>query len=185
LEINEYKPLYGRVEEEIILLPFGEGLARGYLTAGFNECGVDVPSTLIEEATLRLGGFPGWLAMFGRITTRRIIQGKSITIEDIIGELEHRASQIIYGEIARLLRGKKNVNYYLKIIKECADEGEVTVSRVSKIIRKAPSTAVFYLNTLVENGVLMKKDDYYVIPDPMIRRVARRPGFEREVKIRL
>ena len=39
LEINEYKPLYGRVEEEIILLPFGEGLARGYLTAGFNECG--------------------------------------------------------------------------------------------------------------------------------------------------
>jgi len=185
LSTNEYRPLYGRIEEEIVLHPFDERLAKGYLIAGFNECNIEVPEEFIDEAVMRLGGFPGWLAMLGRITTRRMMMNKSINLGEIMKEIESDASQIIYGEIARLLRGRKNVNQYLRIIRECAEEGEITVSRASRIIRRSPSTTVFYLNTLVENGVLAKRDDYYIIPDPMIRRVARRPEFEREVKVRL
>jgi len=40
-----------------VLHPFDEGLAKGYLIAGFNECDVEVPEEFIDEAVMRLGAF--------------------------------------------------------------------------------------------------------------------------------
>jgi len=179
-------PLYGRVGTEIILKPFDEHNSRRLLKSGFEECNITVSEDIIIEGAIRLGGFAGWLTSFGRLITLAINNGNlNPDIDEILKELEEDSSKIIFGEIARMLYGKKRIKYYLKILKFAAESGSISVSDSAKIIRKVPSTAITYLQQLVESGIMIKENGEYKIIDPLVRRVALRSDFENEVKIRL
>ncbi len=185
LEKDETKPLYGRVEEELMLQQFDEVLSRRYLLEGFQQCGVDPPGILIETGARNLGGFAGWLTLYGRIIVRRIITGVEINASDILRELEDRARKVVYGEIAKFLRFKKNFRVYIRVLKKIAVEGESRLVEISSTINRDPSTTTFYLDQLVLHGIVRKINRRYIIPDPLVRRAIQRPEFEKEIKIRL
>ncbi|MGQ4892853.1 MAG: AAA family ATPase [Candidatus Njordarchaeia archaeon] len=185
IEESEESPLYGRIEEEIKLDPFDEINSRNFLVAGFKQCGVEPDEEILDMGTRRLGGFAGWLTLFGRIVVRKRLLGEEYNLEVIVSDLENEAFKLIYSEVARFLQGKKNIREYLKIIKLAAEEGDITISRIAKAIKRDPSTSVFYVEQLTTHGLLKKMDKYYIIPDPMIRRAALNPNFEKEIKIRL
>ncbi|MGQ4834627.1 MAG: AAA family ATPase [Candidatus Asgardarchaeia archaeon] len=179
-------PLYGRLGEEIVLEPFNESNSRKLLREGFKECNVDIDEDLIIEASLRLGGFAGWLTSFGRHVVLEYRKGnKKPEFNKILNELEADASKIVYDEIARVLTGRKRVNAYLRVLKYAAENGVITVAETSRILRKVPSTAITYLKQLVDFGIMSKENSEYMIKDPLVRRIAMKPNFEKEVKIRL
>ncbi len=184
LERHESFPLYGRIGEEIVLKPFDERTSIKMLEAGFDECGVSVSREIIEDAALRLGGFPGWLTHFGRTYVLMRLRGEDTTLDHVIGKMEEEAAAMIYGEVARALYGRRRISSYLRILRYAAEMGEISVSEAARIIGKVPSTAITYLKYLLERGLMKKVDDRYKIADPVIRRVALRPDFEREVKMR-
>ena len=184
-EKNETRPLYGRIEEEITLEPFDEYNSRRYLETGFKQCGIEPPQELIEAAILRLGGFPGWLTLLGRIATRqKLVLGK-INTQETIKELEERASKVVIGEIAKFLRLKRNFKIYIKILKKISIEAESTLTEISRAISRDPSTTTFYLDQLALHGIVKKTGKTYQIPDPILRKTIQKPNFEKEVKIRL
>ena len=186
LSSSESSPLYGRIGEEIILRPFSEADSRMLLRAGFEQCNVQVDENIIIEGALRLGGFAGWLTSFGRTVVVNM-EGRGLVedINHILNILEEDAARIIYDEIARILYGKKMIRAYLKILKFAAENGYMTVSDVARLIDRKPNTAINYLSQLIENGVITKEERYYKIADPLVRRVALRINFEKEVKQRL
>ncbi|MCD6514583.1 MAG: ATP-binding protein [Candidatus Odinarchaeota archaeon] len=186
LSSSTLAPLYGRLGEEIVLKPFNEIDSRKLLRKGFEECNTEVDEELIVEASLRLGGFAGWLTNFGRLTVLERRKGvKHPDLNKIIANLEEDTSKLIYEEIARILRGKKMISSYLKVIKFAAERGFITVSDASEILRKRASTAIVYLKQLVDYGIMTKSNSDYIILDPLVRRSALKPNFEKAVKIRL
>ncbi len=185
IEKNEDAPLYGRIDTEMKLEPFDEQTSRGFLIAGFEQCGIRVPKEVIDVSVRRLGGFPGWLALLGRIVVRSFILKKQVQLEHVLSQLEKNAFKVIYKEISKFLRGKKNIRGYLKILRVAAEEGDITISRMARLLRRDPSTAVFYAEQLMLHGLLKKVKNFYTIPDPIIRRAAMNPDFEKEIKIRL
>jgi len=186
LERPESGPLYGRLSEEIVLKPFDEITSRRLLKAGFEECNVSIDDEIIEEASLRLGGFAGWLTHFGRICVLQHLRGEKIRLEKVLQHLEKEVILTIYGEIARALTERKKVTSYLRVLRYAAEMGEVSVSAASKLLGKAPSTAITYLKQhLVNRGLLKKDNESYRIADPLVRRAVLRSEFEKEVKVRI
>lgn len=185
LERPEGAPLYGRLSEEIMLKPFDEITSRRLLKAGFKECGVPFDDEMVEEASLRLGGFAGWLTHFGRICVLQHLRGEKILFDNVLKQLEKEVIFTIYGEIARALAERKKITNYLRVLRYAAEMGEITVSAASKMLNKAPSTAITYLKHLVNRGLLKKENESYKIADPIIRRAILRSEFEKEVKIRI
>ena len=178
-------PLYGRVEEELILEPFDEYTSKKYLEAGFEQCNLRPSQELIEKAVLNLGGFPGWLTLFGRISARKLLTKGKVETDKILTELEKRASLTIIAEVAKFLRFKRNFKVYLKILKKIAIDGETTLTEISRAISRDPSTTTFYLNQLMLYGIIKKENKKYRIVDPLLRRIIQKPNFEREVKARI
>lgn len=168
-----------------MLKPFDEIASRNLLKAGFEECNVPFDDEIIEEASLRLGGFAGWLTHFGRISVLKYLTGEKILFDNVLKQLEKEAILTIYSEIARALTERKRVTSYLRVLKYAAEMGEITVSTASKLLNKAPSTAITYLKHLVNRGLLKKENEIYKIADPIIRRAILRSEFEKEVKIRI
>ena len=185
LERPESAPLYGRLSEEIVLKPFDETTSRRLLKAGFEECNVPFDDEIIEEASLRLGGFAGWLTHFGRICVLQHLRGEEVEFEKVLKHLEKEVIFTIYGEIARALTERRKITSYLRVLRFAAEMGEVSVSAASKLLGKAPSTAITYLKHLVNRGLLKKDGEVYRIADPMIRRAVLRSEFEKEVKVRI
>jgi len=184
-ERDETMPLYGRVEEELILEPFDEYTSKKYLEAGFEQCNLRPSQELIEKAVLNLGGFPGWLTLFGRISARKLLTKGEVETDKILTELEKRASLTIIAEVAKFLRFKRNFKVYLKILKKIAIDGETTLTEISRAISRDPSTTTFYLNQLMLYGIIKKENKKYRIVDPLLRRIIQKPNFEREVKARI
>ena len=131
------------------------------------------------------GGFAGWLNWYGRRVVLELLSGKEIRPYNIIEIVEKEAQDQIYDEIARLLQNRKNIRTYLKIIKKTAIDEFVGISDLASFVKKDPSTVVFYLNHLLDMGLIKKEERYYTISDPMIKRLAKKPEFEKEVKIRI
>jgi len=178
-------PLYGRIGDEIVLEPLTPEKARNFLISGFEECGVSINEEIINAGVNIFGGFAGWLNWYGRRVVLELLSGKEIRPYNIIEIVEKEAQDQIYDEIARLLQNRKNIRTYLKIIKKTAIDEFVGISDLASFVKKDPSTVVFYLNHLLDMGLIKKEERYYTISDPMIKRLAKKPEFEKEVKIRI
>ncbi len=185
LEENYAKPLFGRLGDEIRLSPLKNYEAIGMLRKGYSQCDVSVNDDLIIEAARRLGGFPGWIASFGRLSVLDYYITGKFDIEKVYDRLIKEAKQVIYDEIARAILGRRNIRGYLKILRYLGEHGEITVSKTARIIEKKPNTALIYINHLVNVGIITKIKDRYVVSDPILREVLAEKNMEKEVKIRL
>ena len=178
-------PLYGRMSDEIVLRPFDNEKAKMFLVKGFKECKVSVNDVIIDVGISTFGGFAGWLNWYGRRIVLEELSKKEINPYKIVKTVEKEAQEQIYDEIARLLSDRKNIRIYLRIIKETATEGFIGVSDLARATKKDPSTVMFYLKHLISVGIMKKEKQYYLITDPMIKRLAKHKDFEKEVKTRI
>ncbi|MEQ9714331.1 MAG: ATP-binding protein [Candidatus Asgardarchaeum sp.] len=185
ISTNKAMPLYGRIGDELILNPLNVDSAREFLLKGFEECNISVTDDIIDIGVSVFGGFAGWLNWYGRRVVLELLQNRKIIPFKIVELVESEARGQIYDEIARTLRDRKNIRLYLKILNRIANSEFITVSEAAKLINRDESTAVFYLSQLSEIGLIKKEERYYTIADPMIKRIARNPDFEKEVKIRI
>ena len=182
----EDETIYGRIDDELIIEPFDEITAERFLIAGFNECGVEISDDDIRYAVSMLGGFPGWLVKLGHYYVRMISLGRKISIKEAVSKVEIEARAQIFREIARAIEGKRNPRTYLRVLKFIANVGSSGPSRLSRELSLGTKqNALKYLKWLTKIGLLKHIDDEYIIPDPVIRRLALMSSFEREVLKRL
>ena len=177
-------PLYGRISDEIVLQPLSPEKAKKFLVEGFAECNVSVDDLIVDAGVNAFGGFAGWLNWYGRRVVLEVLSHREIDPYRVIKLVEKEAREQIYDEIARILLNRKNFRVYLKIIRETALMDFVTLSDLARATKKNASTIAFYIKHLKDMGILKKEKNYYMISDPMIRRLAKEPDFEKEIKIR-
>lgn len=173
------------LDDEIILKPWDKRTSESFLKKGFEECWATVNYEDIDAGVDFARGIVGWLCWYGRLAVVRYIMEKKVNPPMIIKKIVEETRTQIFDEIADFLRERRNVDEYLKLIIETAKGEAMTVSDASKIIDKDPSTAFFYLSELVRNGIMLKRDGYYTIADPVVERVAVMQEFIREVKLRI
>ncbi len=185
LRITASHPLYGRISDEFLLTPFNEMKSRQFLKQGFEQCNISIPEEVITEAALQLGGFAGWLSLFGRLAViekEMLSSGGVEGFKQILQRLEKEARHQIIDEIARMLHDKRKAGIYLKILRKVAEEPSVTLAELSKSIEKKPTTLLNYLSYLQAHGIIKKMERHYLIADPLTRRVLRHPNVEQEIK---
>ena len=185
LEENYAKPLFGRLGEEITLSPLKSYEARVMLKRGYEQCGVKIDEELLIEASSRLGGLPGWIANFGRLSVLDYSIKGEIDVDKIYERLIEEAKHVVYDEVARAITGRRNLRGYLTILKYLGENGEITVTKTANLIDKKPNTALIYINRLVKMGILTKVRGRYVVSDPIMREVLAEKNMEKEVKLRL
>ncbi|MEZ0247646.1 MAG: ATP-binding protein [Thermoproteus sp.] len=159
-------PLYGRIVDRIELKPFAEGQAVDFLTRGAAEWGMEAKDP--RGVYARLGGIPGWLAMYGYkyVTTR--------SHEEALRETVEAAAALIRREFRNFLIGREQAEgRYLAVMraaKNCA-----TWSDVKRALEAAEGRAINdaevskLIKNLVDYSFLEKVDDGYCPPDPLIR----------------
>ncbi len=182
---NKFSHYVKLLDDEIILKPWDNKTSERFLRSGFEECWATVNYEDIDAGVYFARGIVGWLCWYGRLAVVRYIMEKKVNPPMIIRKIVEETKTQIFDEIADFLRERRNIDEYLKLIVKTAEEETMTVSDASKIIGKDPSTAFFYLSELVRNGIMLKKNGYYTIADPVVERVAIMPEFIREVKLRI
>ncbi len=164
-------PLYGRYMERVELKPLDKEKSMEFLRKGFEEHGIRVEETFIEEAVEKLDGVIGWLSYLG---LKVVSRGVSRTIIDDVVE---EASKIVANEFCKFVdaMGSKR---YVEIIRAINREG-ATWSEIRRYLEIRLGTKIYdselarLLRNLIDNGFIEKRDDLYIIPDPILRQASR------------
>lgn len=168
LRINDSSsPLYGRYIEKIVLSPLSRDLALEFLRRGFEEHGVSVSEDFLHSAVEALDGIIGWLTFLG-LRALRMGFDKSV-----IKEVLEEASKISINEFCNFVEvmGTKR---YVEVLRAIGKEG-ATWSQVRRYLELRLGTRIYdselsrLLKNLLDNGFIEKKEDLYVIPDPILR----------------
>ncbi len=127
--------------------------------------GINVDDRVIERAADELGGIVGWLVYFGRLYPKKC--------EDAINEVKEIGANLVRSELEELFSRSQ---YYRYIMEAVAVLGKARWSDVMKYLMarmgEKPTNATLSrdLNNLVKMGGFLTKDnDWYSIPDPIVR----------------
>ncbi len=155
-------PLYGRYVYELALKRFSKQDSLEFLRRGFEACGAEPLN--IEEAVQRLDGIVGWLVYYGYMCLNEDADLARVVDSAVNLELK---------ELSKL-RGK-----YYRLILKAVTLGANTWSEIYRYVKantEVLSDASFNeaLGRLVKYSVLEKKDEEYMIPDPITNEAARR-----------
>ncbi|MGQ4891333.1 MAG: AAA family ATPase [Candidatus Njordarchaeia archaeon] len=185
MKINETEPLFGRVTKEFLVKPFDKALALQFLRKGFEECEIDYSQEELDKAVDFLGTITGWLVEFGREYVLEKTALKNVDVDKVLETVFNQSKKIVYGEIARALRGKKRFDVYLKILKLIAATPYISLSELSTALKRKKPTILQYTGYLISRNIISSEKGQYNIVDPLYRRAILSPSFEAEVKIRL
>lgn len=159
-------PLYGRAFTEIRLERLSDEKAREFLKRGFEQEGMEVDESVIEEGVRRFDGIIGWLSYYGFSVT---------TSGESLESISLKASKLAMSELMNALEiygiGKKR---YLEAMKIVANLGNAKWSDIkrgieAKLGRVPNNTLSTILRNLVDSGFLEKVEGVYRIPDPVLR----------------
>lgn len=164
-------PLYGRYIEKIELRPLSRDLAIEFLRRGFESYGVKVGEDFLELAVEKLDGIIGWLSFLG---LRALSKGLS---KSVMSEVVEEASRMALTEFCNFVdvMGTKR---YVEILKAVGSEG-ATWSQIKRYLEVRLGTRIYdselsrLLKNLVDNGFIEKRNELYVIPDPVLRHASR------------
>ena len=164
-------PLYGRYMERIEVKPLDKEKSITFLRKGFEEHGIEVDESFLKEAVEKLDGIIGWLSYLGLKTVSRG------THKNIIDEVVEEASKIVANEFCKFVdaMGSKR---YVEIIKAINREG-ATWSQIKRYLEIRLGVKIYdsqlarLLRNLINNGFIDKRNDTYVIPDPILRHTTR------------
>ncbi len=167
---NPEKPLFGRARIDIDTRYLTREEAIGFLTLGFKEAGVEIDNRTIEYIVNHLNGVAGWLTLFGWY----VIKGK--TVEEALNRTLELGMKTAIGEFQNFLEtrgiGKKR---YIEVMKILA-EGQRRWKEIKTLLevrlgRNIPNNQISkYLNELRKYGFIVKRNNIYMIPDPLLRR---------------
>lgn len=154
--------LFGRYVYELPLKRFSKKESLEFLQKGFEACGKKPIN--IEETVEKLDGIVGWLVYYGYMCLNQ---------EANLAQAVDSAVNLELEELSKL-RGK-----YYRLILKAVTVGANSWSEIYRYVKAnsvALSDASFNeaLTRLVKYSLLEKKDDTYVIPDPITAEAARR-----------
>lgn len=165
-------PLYGRYMERIELKPLSREKAVEFLRKGFEDHGLRVDEEFLNRAVDKLDGIIGWLAYLGLKTV-----SKGCVDPKIISEVLEEASKIAVNEFCNFVNvmGTKR---YVEILRAIGEEG-ASWSQIKRYLELRLETRIHdselarLLKNLIDNSFINKKDNAYVIPDPILRYASR------------
>lgn len=160
LEPGPSSPLYGRQPARITLRPFTREQSLGFLRKGFEECGVRVRETELEEAVERLDGYPGWLTYYGNA---RCIRGMSHV--EAISHVYSEGKQVLLEELKHFLSARHNPHLYLRLLRLLP----ATWSQLLRALQVNPKTLRNTLMSLEGAMIIEKIGSTYTITDPVMR----------------
>jgi len=168
LKIEDPKaPLFGRYYREIFIDKFTREQSIEFLELGFRELRVETDMKEIEEAIDILDGIAGWLTYYGYY---RGVRGFSH--DKALEEVHKIAVKFINDELYKIIAPSKK--RYAAILKAVA-QGISSWSDIKRyvVVKTGNITDARFnelLERLVKYGYIERKDDKYVIPDPIVRR---------------
>jgi hypothetical protein len=170
---NPKAPLFGRVYSEIKMHPLVPEKSEEFLALGFKEAGRSVPEEAIDNALKELDGIVGWLAMFGNLAL-------SLDSDAALKKSIANGAKLAYSELETFLNmrlaAKKRYLALLRILAE-KDMKWGDLKRALQIeLKEMVSDPQFsnYLNSLKDYGFILHVNDFYSIPDPLLRRALAR-----------
>lgn len=158
-------PLYGRYVDRIELRPFDREAAARFLAEGCAQYGVRIEEP--EAVYDKIGGIPGWLALFGRIYVRTGDARRAL--EEALEE----ARGLIRQEFRNFLLGRETAERryraVIEVAKDCASWSEVKRALEAHEGRPINDAEVWrLLKNLTDYSLLEKRGDVYCPPDPLI-----------------
>lgn len=162
-------PLYGRRPAVLTIQPFTRGEAIEFLTKGFLELGVKPDAEELEEAVGRLNGYPGWLVYYGNFRCVRGLDSDT-SLRLVLDE----GAKIFREELENFLKNKRR-EVYIKALRVLSIgarwselKGELMVN--SKVLRDI-------LRNLMNAMFISEDNNYYYIPDPILRVTVKKVTF--------
>ncbi len=179
------EPLLGRLIREFVLEPFNETEARKFLKIGFQECKIDINDTVIDAIISAIGTITGWLVEAGReIVIEKRASGE-FKLNDILRRIEDKSREIVWGEIARALHGKKRPEIYLRILLLIASTPYISLAEISRALKRRKPTVLQYLEYLTHLNMVRSYKGRYELTDKLYRRAILNEKFIEEVKKRI
>ncbi len=176
LDMIKGTPMRGRMTKEIVLRPFDIITAIGFLRKGFSLCGIELPDNVLRHIVEYLGGFPGWLAEYGRAFIRHYRRSRQMPDPiKIMDYVYTEAKETIYEEVAKLISQRRKLINYIRILNHAAINISVTPSEIAGLLNIKRNTAHKYLRFLNERALLGEKNGRYYIEDPLVRRAMAEP----------
>ncbi|MEM1611167.1 MAG: ATP-binding protein [Sulfolobales archaeon] len=166
-------PLYGRFVKMIKLERFDMEKSLEFLRRGFDEAGVRVGEDIIQRIYERVDGIVGWLTYFGSSIIELRYRGSN---SEIVEEIAEKALKLIEKELGEILKRSK---YHVYILKAIA-LGINTWSGIKRAVeawlgRPVENTQIARsLKTLAELSIIEKRNQSYLIADPLIAEYCRR-----------
>lgn len=167
LRVNDPEsPLYGRYIERIELTPLNREQSLEFLEIGFQEYHMRPDKDLLKEVIDKLDGIIGWLSYLG---LKAVKEGLS---KEVIDKVLEDASRIAIQEFCNFVKVMNSKRYVeiLKILKEGA-----TWSEIKRYLELRLGTRMYdselsrLLKNLIDNGFIEKKDNMYMIIDPILK----------------
>jgi hypothetical protein len=165
-ETDAHHPLYGREITKILVDRLSANQASDFLKTGFEQLNIKISDSDISDAISQLDGLIGWLTLYGY---EKAIRKNS----DALAKTSKIASQIVASEIVTFFKNRKNKKLYLCILKNANGVGwDELKSNASKDYGSKLNSNLFTfaLNTLCAYSFIEKKDQKYIISDPLIRK---------------
>ncbi|MCD6488342.1 MAG: ATP-binding protein [Desulfurococcales archaeon] len=161
-------PLYGRYRREIYVDRFSRDQSMDFLRQGFRELGLQPDMDELGEAVEAFNGLVGWLTYYGYY---RVI--RKLSHKEALNKVFEEGSKLVLEELIKVIApSKKRYTAILKAIAHgitswsdikaytIAKTGSITDKRFTELLKK-----------LVKYGYLLKEDNRYKIPDPIVKYV--------------
>lgn len=166
-------PIYGRFVKVIRLNRFDREKSLAFLRKGFEEAGVEVSEDALHRIYERVDGVVGWLTYFGAL----ILESRSHSIDsEVVEEVAEKALKLVEKELSEVFKRSKHYMYVLKAI----SIGVNTWSGIKKAVeawlgKSLENPAITrLLKNLVELDIVEKRNNHYVITDPLILEYCKR-----------
>ena len=164
-------PLFGRYRREILVDRFSRETGVDFLARGFEELGLRVSEKELEEAVALLDGIVGWLTYYGYYRGARGM-GHEEALEAVFSE----GSKLVQAELEKLIAPSRK--RYAAILKAVAQGARSWSDIKAYVVAKAGPLTDKRLSSLLEKlvkyGYSERENDYYGVPDPVVKHVALR-----------
>ncbi len=169
LKIDDPKaPLFGRYRREIYVDRFSVKQSTGFLIDGFKELGISPNIKEISEAVETFDGIVGWLTYYGYYRAVRKINHR-----DAIAKVFEEGSRLVLEELERVIAPSRK--RYLVILKAVAQGASSWSDIKTHVMARtgyiSDKRFTDLLKNLVKYGYLVKENNRYRIPDPVVRHV--------------
>ena len=159
-------PLYGRHYTEIKMRNFEPGEAQDFLELGFQQIGLSPPTEVLNYAIQKLDGIVGWLTLFGAKC-----RDHNKCNKEIVNEVMKEGGKLARAEALKLVKLSHRygivLNFLAKV--ETASWTQIKATLEAHEHRSLPNpTVTDIINKLIRTSLVMKRNNKYVIADPLL-----------------